>query len=376
MRHFVTVLFICWKYIVIYCIYYIVTCAEYREFGNKSWKQVTRNPLIFIELTCSCRLQQTSAVLRCSGPTWGSSECDRISADDLNDIHHSSFVNRSHQGRRSKTQISNWCRRKKSVSCWETLSCRTVRTLNAGKTKAMWCQVSKSQIRILENIHVVHSVSGGVMKDVAGKLKSDVDFHCNKGLEGSPVQSISLRLRLNPMYSWNVYPSFPFWVTLGAGKGVEETARARVRCAWAKFNELSPILALVHHILWRERYTELVSCVDKWVEKWWRWRLKICIVWRGQSVWWWDGYEECRWRIESEVFYSLLSIQSVTEVVRHGILRWFGHLECKSGDDWVSASRNVEVVGRRVGAGNVNVRHTYWALLNLVTEVLHAVELT
>ena len=34
---------------------------------------------------------------------------------------------------------------------------------------------------------------------------------------------------------------------LGAG-GVEEAARARVRCAWAKFKELSPILtARVHH---------------------------------------------------------------------------------------------------------------------------------
>ena len=30
--------------------------------------------------------------------------------------------------------------------------------------------------------------------------------------------------------------------TLGAGGGVEEAARARVRCAWAKFKELSLIL--------------------------------------------------------------------------------------------------------------------------------------
>ena len=33
-----------------------------------------------------------------------------------------------------------------------------------------------------------------------------------------------------------------FMVHLGAGGGVEEAARARVRCAWAKFKELSPIL--------------------------------------------------------------------------------------------------------------------------------------
>ena len=31
------------------------------------------------------------------------------------------------------------------------------------------------------------------------------------------------------------------------------------------------------------------------------------------------------------------------------ISRWFGHLERKSGDDWVSACGNVEVVGRSVG---------------------------
>ena len=31
----------------------------------------------------------------------------------------------------------------------------------------------------------------------------------------------------------------------------------------------------------------------------------------------------------------------------HGRLRWFGHLEHGSGDNWVSACRNVEVVGAR-----------------------------
>ena len=38
-----------------------------------------------------------------------------------------------------------------------------------------------------------------------------------------------------------MFPSSAIWVTRGAGGGVE-AARARVRCAWAKFKELSPIL--------------------------------------------------------------------------------------------------------------------------------------
>ena len=49
----------------------------------------------------------------------------------------------------------------------------------------------------------------------------------------------------------------------------------------------------------------------------------------------------------SEVLYSLLGVQSVAEVVRRGRLRWFGRVERKSGDNWVSACRNVVVAGVR-----------------------------
>ena len=52
-------------------------------------------------------------------------------------------------------------------------------------------------------------------------------------------------------------------------------------------------------------------------------------------------------RKRSVDLYSLLGVQSTAEVVRHGRLRWFGHVERKSGDDWVLACRNVVVVGVR-----------------------------
>jgi hypothetical protein len=42
-----------------------------------------------------------------------------------------------------------------------------------------------------------------------------------------------------------------------------------------------------------------------------------------------------------------LDIESVTDVVRRGRLRWFGHVERKNAEDWVSACRNFEVVGAR-----------------------------
>ena len=42
-------------------------------------------------------------------------------------------------------------------------------------------------------------------------------------------------------------------------------------------------------------------------------------------------------------YVQSFGVQSMAEVVRHGRLRWFGHVEHKSGDNWVSACRYVLV---------------------------------
>ena len=51
------------------------------------------------------------------------------------------------------------------------------------------------------------------------------------------------------------------------------------------------------------------------------------------------------------IIIIILGINCVADMVRHGRLRWFGHLERKSVDDWVSACRRLMVEGRGVGAG-------------------------
>ena len=47
----------------------------------------------------------------------------------------------------------------------------------------------------------------------------------------------------------------------------------------------------------------------------------------------------------SEELRNGLGIVGVDRVVRRGRLRWFGHVERKEADDWVSKCRNLEVVG-------------------------------
>src|SRR5437867_9661955 len=49
-------------------------------------------------------------------------------------------------------------------------------------------------------------------------------------------------------------------------------------------------------------------------------------------------------RRSSEELMRGLGIVSVDRVVRRGRLRWFGHVERKEADDWVSKCRNFEVV--------------------------------
>ena len=50
--------------------------------------------------------------------------------------------------------------------------------------------------------------------------------------------------------------------------------------------------------------------------------------------------------VDCTVFW-VFDIQIVADVVRRGRLRWFGHLEHRSVDDWVLPYRKVEVAGMR-----------------------------
>ena len=56
-----------------------------------------------------------------------------------------------------------------------------------------------------------------------------------------------------------------------------------------------------------------------------------------------------------------LGIEGVVEVMRWGRLRWFGHVERKEVDDWVSACRNLEVADSR---GRGRPRMTWRARLD------------
>ena len=102
-------------------------------------------------------------------------------------------------------------------------------------------------------------------------MKSNVDFHCRRCLEDENglFQSVLLKeFVIEPNVKLECVPEFCYLSDmLGARGGVEEAARARVRCAWAKFKELSPILTArgaSYHIKGKI-YKACVQSVLTWV---------------------------------------------------------------------------------------------------------------
>ena len=244
--------------------------------------------------------------------------------------------------------------------------------VNTGRTKVMWCRLCMGQAEDFgEHLCGVYRKEVGdnsiccvechrwVCKrccGISGKLKSNADYHCKRCLEGENSLFRSVLLKEVVIVKLECVPKFCYLGdTLGAGGGVEEAARARVKCAWAKFKELSPILT-ARGASYRIKGKACVqSALTYGTETWAMKKANLQSLERTERmmVRWMCGVS-LKDRKRSVDLYSLLGVQSVDEVVRQGRLRWFGHVEGKSGDDydWVSTCRNLVVAGVRcVGRG-------------------------
>ena len=130
--------------------------------------------------------------------------------------------------------------------------------VNLGKTKVMRCQVGGGQVvgsgkwlcgvckkgvgsnsaKCVVCQKWVHKGCSGT----SGSLVKVADFQCRTCLEGIPDQIETLKeveIELNVKLECVLKLCY-LGDMLGAGGGVEEAARARVRSAWAMFRELSP----------------------------------------------------------------------------------------------------------------------------------------
>ena len=257
-----------------------------------------------------------------------------------------------------------------NIRCWKDgLEAKGLR-VNVAKTKVLKCHKKCGQVQetckypcgvckkgVGRNsilcgtcgkwIH--HKCSG-----VKGKLKSiEFEFKCATCVAGQEQGMEEGReLVLGPNIALEVVDKFCYLGdVIGAGGGAEEASRARIRSAWAKFRELAPILSARGASMKTKGkiYKACVRSVMVYGSETWATRVEdMNRLERTERmmVRWMCGVT-LKDRKRSEDLLVRLGIESVAEVVRRSRLRWFGHLERMSTDNWVSACREINIAGLR-----------------------------
>jgi hypothetical protein len=258
----------------------------------------------------------------------------------------------------------------------EGMECKGLR-VNMGKTKVMRCVVSNDQ-----SVQAVDAVKwpcgvcrkrvgqGSILcrsckkwvhhrcTGVKGVLKDDANFRCSVCIMGDHRNAgHEKEVVVDDAGSVEWVDSFCYLGdVMGCGGGVEDAVRHRVKCAWGKFRELSPFLTLrgMSLKLKGKLYSACVQSVLVYGSE--TWALKVGDVQRMMStermmVRWMCGVS-LKDRRSSLELLDCMGIVCICERMRRCRLSWFGHVERKSGDDWVSKCRDLVVEGARgVGRG-------------------------
>jgi hypothetical protein len=241
--------------------------------------------------------------------------------------------------------------------------------VNIGKTKVMKCQCSSVQAGetgkwpcgvcrkgVGKNSVICEVCKKWVHKKcsgVKGKLKADVKFTCPVCVRGGPSNPVvEKEVLLGEAGSLQCVDKFCYLGDmLGCGGGAEDATRTRVKCAWGKFRELTPILTLRGMSLKMKGkiYRACVQSVMVYGSE--TWAVKVSDMQQLERtermmVRWMCGVS-LKDRKTSQELLDRLAIVGVAERVRRGRLRWFGHVERKKADDWVSKCRELDVEGQR-----------------------------
>src|SRR4029077_10651902 len=241
--------------------------------------------------------------------------------------------------------------------------------VNIGKTKVLKCEVGSGLIEesgkwpcgickkgVGKNFIRCTKCGKWIHKrcsKIKGKITTNEGFQCPKciGLLKTQVSSDNKRsLQLDTGVEFECVDKFCYLGDMiGAGGGVELAIRLRVRCAWNKFREILSILTSrgASLKLKGKLYKVYIQSVMVYGSETWAMkvesmnrlhRVENIIVRRMCSV-------SLKKRIETEELRNRLGITSVDAVVRRERLRWFGHVERKSDDDWVKKCQKLKVAG-------------------------------
>ena len=186
---------------------------------------------------------------------------------------------------------------------------------------------------------------------ISGSLSQVQDFEC-RACKGGEVRQANEELKLEDDTGFKRVETFCYLGDLlSSGGGSEHAVIGRINKAWNKFRELKPVLC-AKGVSAKVKGRVYEACV------------RSCMVYGGET---WALVGESERKLESTEMRMVrmmcgvsskdrcrnadlrnrLGICSVTVALRRSRLRWFGHVERKSEEDWVKRCRELEVVGVR-----------------------------
>jgi len=188
--------------------------------------------------------------------------------------------------------------------------------------------------------------------EVKGKLKDITDFKCMRCMNTPKNDESKKNITLDQDVVLDCVTEFCYLGDmLGCGGGAGNSSRVRVSCAWKKFRELSPILTRrgASLRLKGKIYCACVRSVMTYSTE--TWPMKNEDLNRLERAERMMVRHMCgvtlKNRKSSEELRNKLGVENISDVIRRGRLRWFGHVERKEDSDWVKACQKIEISGER-----------------------------
>jgi hypothetical protein len=243
--------------------------------------------------------------------------------------------------------------------------------VNVGKTKVMRCSAETTVVReagkfpcsicgkgVGRNSILCSGCGKWVHKKcsgVKGRLKPDASYQCGRCKTPRAVTPVGVEWRICELetgVTGECVQEFCYLGDmLGANVGAGDAARVRVGCGWKKFRELSPILmARGASLALKGRiYSACVRSAMIYGSE--TWPVKVEDTQKLERAERMMVRHMCgvtlKDRKSSQELRERLEIEGVTDIIRRGRLRWFGHVERKKDNDLVKACQRLDITGKR-----------------------------
>lgn len=198
----------------------------------------------------------------------------------------------------------------------------------------------------------VHKRCSGIKGNLEKMCQTFICSRCRNGTNFEKRTQYDEKFKVDEEMSLEKVDRFCYLGELISCNGDVNTAvTARMRCAWKKFRELSPILSAkkVSLAVKGKIYVSCVrSCMLYGSETWAVKAEQVSKLHRTEMrMIRWMSNVSLKEKKRSSDIREKMGVEAIDVVMRRNRLRWFGHVERRDDDEWLKKCTKMEVPGIR-----------------------------